>query len=86
VSSPGVERPVRWREHWARFVGHDVRVRLPGAGRVRATIVRVAPDADEVVLRPEGAGEDITVPLDDARDATLVVDWSAMDWTPHREA
>ena len=28
----------------------------------------------------------ITVPLDDARDATLVVDWSAMDWTPHREA
>lgn len=86
VSSPGVERPVRWREHWERFVGSNVRVRIPGTGRVRATIVRVVEDADLVVLRPEGGGEDVTVPLDEARDATLVVDWSDLDWTPRREA
>ena len=85
VSSPGVERPVRWREHWERFAGSDVRVRLPGLGRVRATIVAVTGNGDQVVLRPEGGPEDVTVPLDEARDATLVVDWSAMDWTPRGE-
>ncbi|HEY6808419.1 MAG TPA: hypothetical protein VI160_06490, partial [Gemmatimonadales bacterium] len=24
VSSPGLERPVRWHRHWVRFVGRDV--------------------------------------------------------------
>src|SRR5258705_13661897 len=33
VSSPGLERPLRWPEHWRRFVGRHARVRaasLPG--------------------------------------------------------
>lgn len=76
VSSPGIERPIRWREHWERFTGHDVRVRLPGRGRLRAEIVRVTAD-DTVVLRPRDGREEITVPLGDARDATLAVDWDA---------
>ncbi len=78
VSSPGVERPIRWPEHWQRFVGHDVRVRVPDRGRITATIVRVANGA--VVLRPlDGvAGEDLAVPIEEARDATLVVDWSTV--------
>ena len=33
VSSPGVERPVRWPEHWRRFVGRQVRVKAPPLGR-----------------------------------------------------
>ncbi len=78
VSSPGIERPVRWRRHWERFVGRDVSVRLMGRGRRRATILRVVPDQDAVVLRLTGAGDDITVPLEEARDATLIVDWSAI--------
>src|SRR5262245_47046192 len=41
VSSPGLERPVRRREHWERFVGREVHVRLRGRGRIRATIIRV---------------------------------------------
>jgi ribosome maturation factor RimP len=77
VSSPGIERPVRWREHWERFAGHDVHVRLSERGRVRATIVRVLTDPDRVVLRPAG-GEEVTVALEEARDATLVVDWSRL--------
>lgn len=75
VSSPGIERPVRWREHWERFVGHDVNVRLAGRGRVRATIIRVLAEEDAVVLRPVGAGDDVTVSIPEARDATLAVDW-----------
>jgi ribosome maturation factor RimP len=76
VSSPGVERPVRWRQHWERFQGQDVNVRLRGRGRRRATIVRVLPDAEAVVLRVVGEEAEVTVPLDEARDATLVVDWN----------
>jgi ribosome maturation factor RimP len=53
VSSPGIERPVRWHRHWLRFVGREVNVRLPGMGRVRARIVAV-PTAETVVLEPEG--------------------------------
>lgn len=75
VSSPGIERPVRWREHWERFAGHDVRLKVPGRGRIRATIVRVIDGGDAVVLRPENEAGDITVRLDEARDARLAVDW-----------
>src|SRR5881628_2316142 len=53
VSSPGIERPVRWHRHWVRFVGHDVNVRVPGMGRVNARIVAV-PTTETVVLEPEG--------------------------------
>jgi ribosome maturation factor RimP len=73
VSSPGMDRPLRWHRHWARFVGQDVHARLPGKGRVRARIVAV-PDADTVVLDPEG-GDRVTVKLAEIRDARLAVDW-----------
>jgi len=77
VSSPGLERPVRWREHWERFAGRDVHVRLRGRGRIRATIVRLEPGAEtSVVLRPRGETNELTVPLAEARDATLAVDWT----------
>ncbi|HEY2825759.1 MAG TPA: hypothetical protein VGI83_09460 [Gemmatimonadales bacterium] len=78
VSSPGIERPVRWREHWERFAGRDVHVRLRGRGRIRATIVRFEPGAGAgaVVLRPRGEADEVTVPLPEARDATLAVDWT----------
>jgi ribosome maturation factor RimP len=76
VSSPGIERPVRWREHWMRYCGQDVHVKLASHGRIRATIVRV--DDTSVSLRPQGAavGEEVTVPLEEAREATLAVDWT----------
>ena len=53
VSSPGIDRPVRWHRHWVRFVGRDVNVRVPGVGRVNARIVAV-PTTETVVLEPEG--------------------------------
>lgn len=75
VSSPGMERPVRWVEHWRRYMGQDVKVKLPGRGRVQATIIGVAEDDTTVTLKVAGSTETTTVPLGDARDATLVVDW-----------
>lgn len=76
VSSPGIERPIRWAEHWSRFQGSEVNVRLAGRGRVRATIVGVTNGGASVLLRPRGDEQAVTVPLEEARDATLVVNWS----------
>ncbi|MDH5195895.1 MAG: ribosome maturation factor RimP [Gemmatimonadota bacterium] len=76
VSSPGMERPVRWVAHWARFVGRDVDVRLRDRGRVRARIIAVDQDQAMVTLGlPDGNAT--TVPVTEARDATLAVDWDA---------
>ena len=73
VSSPGLERPLRWPRHWARFVGRDVTAKLEGLGRVRARIVAV-PDESTVVLQPQG-GAPRPVPFAAIRDARLAVDW-----------
>ena len=73
VSSPGMDRPLRWPRHWAQFVGRDVNAKIAGLGRVRARIVSV-PDEKTVVLEIPGA-EPRTVPLGDVRDAHLAVDW-----------
>ena len=73
VSSPGLERPLRWHRHWVRFVGRTITVRLEGLGRVRARILAV-PDEATVVLQPEG-GTERTLRLAAVRDARLAADW-----------
>lgn len=73
VSSPGLERPLKWPRHWARFVGCEITARLPGVGRVRARIVALQDDAT-VVLEPAG-GPPRAIALADVRDARLAVDW-----------
>jgi ribosome maturation factor RimP len=72
VSSPGIERPVRWHRHWVQFVGRDVNVKLAGMGRVRARIVAV-PDENTVVLAPQG-GAERAYRLEEARDARLAAE------------
>ena len=71
VSSPGIERPVRWHRHWVRFVGRDVNVKLAGMGRVRARIVSV-PTTETVVLHPQG-GLEREYRLQDVKDARLAL-------------
>jgi ribosome maturation factor RimP len=77
VSSPGLERPLRLPEHWRRFVGRQARVKTTAfPGKVRVDIVAV-PDDDHVVLRRED-GSEMTVALDEIREAVLVVDWEVI--------
>ena len=74
VSSPGLERPLRWPEHWRRFVGRRARVRVVGlSGRREVEIVSV-PDEAHVVLKLEDGSEQ-TVAFDAIREAALAVDW-----------
>lgn len=77
VSSPGIERPVRWHRHWAQFVGRDVNVKIAGLGRVRARIVAV-PDQETVVLTPQD-GPERTYRFDEIRDARLTSDTETED-------
>lgn len=72
VSSPGLERPLRWHRHWRRFVGRDVSVKLAGLGRVRARIVDV-PSEETVVLEPAGR-QAAEYRLTELRDARLASD------------
>ena len=73
VSSPGFERPLRWPEHWRRFIGRQARVRAqPLPGRNLVEIVAV-PDDEHVVLRRQD-GSEVTVAFDAIREATLVTE------------
>jgi ribosome maturation factor RimP len=77
VSSPGLERPLRWPEHWRRFVGQRARVRSPALGGRRAVEIVAVPDDEHVILRPD-QGAETTVRLDEISEATLLVDWAAV--------
>jgi ribosome maturation factor RimP len=74
VSSPGIERPLRWPEHWRRFVGQCARVRVAALGGRRQVRIVAVPDDGHVTLKRED-GLEVTVPLEEVREATLVVEW-----------
>ena len=74
VSSPGLERPLRWPEHWRRFVGQRARVRASALGGRRTVEIVGVPDEEHVVVRGED-GAEATLALDQIAEATLVVDW-----------
>jgi len=77
VSSPGLERPLRWPEHWRRFVGEQARVRSRLLGGRRTVRIVALPDDEHVTLRGDD-GTEITLPLDGIAEATLVVDWGRL--------
>ncbi|HEX2218182.1 MAG TPA: ribosome maturation factor RimP [Gemmatimonadales bacterium] len=77
VSSPGLERPLRWPEHWRRFVGQRARVRAAALGGRRAVEIVAVPDDEHVIVRPE-QGAETTLRLDEITEATLLVDWAAV--------
>lgn len=74
VSSPGIERPVRFPEHWQRYVGREVRLKAMGVPGVRKARIVAVPDAAHVTL--DMGGETATLALEAIREATLVHDWS----------
>jgi ribosome maturation factor RimP len=77
VSSPGLERPLRWPEHWRRFVGQRARVRSAVLGGRRVVEIVAVPDDEHVTLRPE-QGPETTLRFDEISEATLLVDWAAV--------
>ena len=76
VSSPGLDRPLVKPEHFARFVGHRVRIRTeqPIDGRRNFTGRLTAADAEAVSI--ESAGETIEIPFDLVDRSNLVPELS----------
>lgn len=72
VSSPGPERPLRTRAHFARAVGLTVSVKTDALGkrRVRGRVVEAA--ADEVVIGVPGAAELLHIPYEEIVRANLI--------------
>jgi ribosome maturation factor RimP len=81
VSSPGLDRPLKRLEDYARFAGQvaSVRLRLPQAGRRRFEGRIAAVEADAVVVEMEG--ELHRLPFGDIDRARLVPELKK-----HREA
>ena len=71
VSSPGIDRPLRTPEHFNRFAGDEVTVKLKGRINDKSTIRGeiVSANATDVVLRVDG--EDIKVPFSEMKRANL---------------
>lgn len=77
VSSPGLERPLRTAEHYARAVGETISVKtrpgLEGDRRFKATVVAV--EGDVVTVTPEGATTTRELRVDDVERARTVFEW-----------
>jgi ribosome maturation factor RimP len=74
VSSPGIERPIRFVEHWRRYIGRAIRIKAAGLPGQQAARITAVPDDSHVTL--ELGGTPVTLSLEAIKEATLVVDWS----------
>ena len=71
VSSPGIDRPLRTPEHFARFAGDQVYIMtkapVEGSSRFNATLKGYDQAADAVLLEREGV--EISIPYDQLKKA-----------------
>lgn len=78
VSSPGVERPLRRPEHYARHIGSEVSVKTnaPVEGSRRHQGVLLSADPDGIVLAPaEGGGDTVSIRYAQVERARTVLVW-----------
>lgn len=68
VSSPGVQRPMRKREHFANAVGRRVSLRTPDRKRVRGEVVL----AGERAVTVRAAAGELEIPYDDIIRGNLI--------------
>lgn len=70
VSSPGIERPVRFPEHWRRYTGRTVRLTAKGVAGHPKAIIEGVQDEEHVQFRlPDGSNQ--VVALSDIKEALL---------------
>ena len=71
VSSPGLNRPLRKAEHFARFKGQKAKVRLKNGIDGRRNFSGFIKDAAENRVVMDVDGKEWTLPLDDLEKANL---------------
>lgn len=79
VSSPGLDRPLFTPEHYARFLGEKVKLRLrqPIEGR-RKLAGRIEQVEEGVIRITDDAGETYKLTVDEIEKANLVPDYDAI--------
>ncbi len=72
VSSPGIDRPLRTPDHFARFCGEEVKVRteapIDGRSSFRGTLAEATPEAIGIDID----GERLTIPFSAIKRANVV--------------
>ena len=69
VSSPGLERPLRTREHFRSVEGRRVRVKTAAGAKVRGEVVTAGERSFQLV---NGSGEPVDIPYDEIVRANLI--------------
>jgi ribosome maturation factor RimP len=69
VSSPGLERPLRTREHFRSVEGRRVRVKTAAGTKVRGEVVTAGERSFQLV---NGSGEPVDIPYDEIVRANLI--------------
>lgn len=76
VSSPGVERPLRKKEHFQKAIGKEIAVHLmASSGKKHYQGVLVSVDNETLVMRCDN--EDKSVPFESVRKANIVFNWGS---------
>ena len=73
VSSPGIERPLRTREHFADAVGSRVKVRMLGSKKLKGEVVSAGENSVTVVVAD---GHETHIPYAEIVRANLIDDGS----------
>ena len=73
VSSPGIERPLRTREHFAGAVGSRVKVRMIGSKKLKGEVVSAGENSVTVAAAD---GAEIHIPYAEIVRANLIDDGS----------
>jgi len=70
ISSPGIDRPLRTRDHFERAVGRTVRVKTP-SNRTRGEVVS-AGERTVQIMNGSGSGAPVDIPYEDIVRANLI--------------
>ncbi|MFP3874061.1 MAG: ribosome maturation factor RimP [Thiohalophilus sp.] len=79
VSSPGLDRPLFTPEHYSRFAGEKVKLRLRQAVEGRRKLVgRIDKVEGEIIHITDDAGQTYELTVDEIEKANLVPDYNAI--------
>ncbi len=78
VSSAGLDRPLRTRDHFAQVVGQTAKIRLETGVNGRKNFTGIIVDVDDSSVEVEVDGVKAELPIDDISVAKLVPDWDAL--------
>ena len=79
VSSPGVDRPLRKPEHFARYIGKRVRVRTAEMILGRRKFSGVLHDTDDEGVTVSQDGREVFIPFQLISRANYAHDWAASE-------